>query len=216
MNLDKGNFNKPKFFDILIQDIYRNCYLDYVIIDGVKHQSASTKWNEEKKQKEMFQPPECFGDEYCCDNENGEDSEINEEEMLWNNPLPDHIDHTKIQFIMNTGEFFNEYKDDDGNYKMFSDILINENVVFNSKKEIILINHNGENFDHNGSDHFLYKIPMERKIKMPNQFTFLDLVIALFRLKSHHIDTFYELYCSSQLVELNDKIKIYLDFDHGS
>lgn len=107
------------------------------------------------------------------------------------------------EFIMDYGSFNDKLK-----LKMFK-----KNTV------LYLINNDGFNKDHRGSDHFRYKIPFDTVHRMVNP-TLKDFINALYLLKSHKCDNWYELFTDATLkhkkYEYNDVCEITLGFDHGS
>ncbi|HAA58993.1 MAG TPA: hypothetical protein DCE42_29835 [Myxococcales bacterium] len=88
-----------------------------------------------------------------------------------------------------------------------------DRVVFEGT--LTLQNLSGENTDHRGADHCLLILPFRERITLHHP-TVRELVEALFVVKSHKFDTWYELYCGCTLEEGDDGVVISLEMDHGS
>tara|TARA_R110002111_G_scaffold21318_13_gene49818 strand:+ start:1235 stop:1567 length:333 start_codon:yes stop_codon:yes gene_type:complete len=78
-----------------------------------------------------------------------------------------------------------------------------------------LVNNAGINHDHRGSDHCLVKIPFYDAIILENPTTH-DFIRALYQIKSHHWENWYELFCTSNINVENDIYTLEIQFDHGS
>lgn len=107
------------------------------------------------------------------------------------------------EFIMDYGPFNGKLKK-----KMFK-----KNTI------LYLINNDGFNKDHRGSDHFKYKIPFDTAHRLVNP-NFKDFINGLYLLKSHKCDNWYELFSNAKIkhrkYQYNDVCEITLQFDHGS
>jgi len=149
------------------------------------------------------------------DNEfNNEDKEFNNDDKEFNNDDDD-------------DEFKKEYKKFTNKIKIKELLLLIEkknkqytisNIKFVLDKKVQIINELGINDDHRGSDHMIIKLPFEQNIKLSNEFTLEEFIIASINLKSHKFDYWYELYCGTnyKINDSGDEIYINLDFDHGS
>ncbi len=96
--------------------------------------------------------------------------------------------------------------------KKFDNIDTNK-LFFNG---ILKINNtSGFNDDHRGSDHCELKLPFVDNIVLEDP-TLYDFVSALYKLKSHKFDKWYELYTNCKVTEIDNGYRIDLEFDHGS
>lgn len=89
-------------------------------------------------------------------------------------------------------------------------------IKFISNKNIKIINRNGFNKDHRGSDHTLLKLPFVSEVDLGKEFTLYDLLVSNSNLKSHKFENWYELYCGTDSIQTNNSIIVRLNFDHGS
>jgi hypothetical protein len=107
-------------------------------------------------------------------------------------------------------------------------IKINEKLkkylqTLNIRREDIFINgtiklknENGINHDHRGADHCFLRLPFKDEITL-NDPTLEKFVSALYLLKSHKFDKWYELYNKAEITEnANGNVVAILSFDHGS
>lgn len=112
-----------------------------------------------------------------------------------------------------------EIYDKDYVIREFIKILTNAENLLDLKichEDVILTNRSGENNDHRGSDHCLLKLPFspEVHLKAPTLRQFID---ALYLIKSHKFDKWYELFIDSDWdMGETDKIVVSIKFDHGS
>jgi hypothetical protein len=141
-----------------------------------------------------------------------DDYEIDEEKIFA--IIVDNYDGDKGLFEINNDQYFQLEKD-------LAEYLKN---IFNEKDSvfydgtIILHNNSGFNHDYRGSNEKYCRAPLEyrNKIKLIKP-TFGEFLKALYLLKSHKFDDWYELYCSSDVIcNKNKTITINLHFDHGS
>lgn len=88
-----------------------------------------------------------------------------------------------------------------------------EQIFFNGKLHIY--NNDGINDDHRHSDHCELNLPFEPEVILQNP-TLDELIMALYKLKSHKFEDHYELYCGCKITNVNDGYKLELEFDHGS
>jgi hypothetical protein len=80
---------------------------------------------------------------------------------------------------------------------------------------VTITNPHGVNTDHRGSDHCAIALPFQDQIVLESP-TVKEFVDALYLLKSHKWDKWYELYSGCQIKKKGRSFKIDLDFDHGS
>jgi hypothetical protein len=94
--------------------------------------------------------------------------------------------------------------------------LPNKGNVLLIEESYVIYNPCGINDDHRGSDHCELELPFIDKIKITNP-SLHDFISALYLLKSHKFDKWYELYTGSKIQELQSGNRvIVLEFDHGS
>jgi hypothetical protein len=90
-------------------------------------------------------------------------------------------------------------------------------VLFHTYRPICIHNESGYDQDHRGSDHYgIVAKWADTKLLPKGDVTFGQWTEALFTLKSHKTDIWYEMYGSSTVE--NDRLyqKVTLVFDHGS
>lgn len=82
-------------------------------------------------------------------------------------------------------------------------------------KALLITNYSGWNSDHRGSDHCALALPMSTRVSL-NAPTLSQVIRALYAVKSHKFDRWYELYAGCTVTESEHRITLQLDFDHGS
>ena len=202
-SLDDKN---SEFFYTIFNIIYSSCRFEYIEVDGVKYAQAQTIWRDEKS--EHHQASECQGYYSHTDNATGEDNS-----KEYNHSLPKGASVIfGIEKALNVSEFpFEDYETENAFFEG-----INLTTIFQSRKTVILRNLNGINEDHRGSDHFKYEIPFEGEVVLRKKFTMDQLIDALYRIKSHHTDNWYELFCRVKITDEDDQMVLICEFDHGS
>lgn len=100
-----------------------------------------------------------------------------------------------------------------------------EEYLFKNTTYLTLHNTSGFNDDHRGSDHFMYTMPYHSQVTLKNP-TLGEFIDALYLIKSHKVDLWYELFCQAKInvnsfdeIDVDDKankLEIKLIFDHGS
>ena len=198
------------FLEILFKIIYDSCTFEYIEVNDVKYAQAKTKCY--SKNSEHQQPSECPGYMSHTDDQNGENDEENHSPE-YDSPLPEGASVIfGISKALNVSEFpFDDYETESAFFEGISLL-----TTFQSSKQIVLQNRNGFNKDHRGSDHFKFAIPQQVKVVLGTEFTIDQLIDALYRIKSHHTDNWYELFCGVKIIENGNEKLLVCDFDHGS
>lgn len=81
---------------------------------------------------------------------------------------------------------------------------------------ISIVNLDGFNYDHRGSNHTAIRLDYHDYYELNNN-NLESLIEALYRIKSHKFDKWYELYTGiSRIVRQDDALEISVCFDHGS
>lgn len=91
-----------------------------------------------------------------------------------------------------------------------------ECVNYNS---IRINNISGYNEDHRGSTHCKIAVPFEQNIIIKLPCTLYDFAVALYRIKSHKWDSWYEMYGDATIRIPENDIEVpvvHVEFDHGS
>lgn len=190
------------FWDLLFKMIYQETSLESIKVNDEVCYQAETGWSEETPgNKEMKKCSAYWGNECCWSTkELPKDAEITFQIEI------DDFDFKQIPDFETIPEIIGEF---------LSNLTPQTN--FFSSKEIIIINPQGPNADHRGSDHLIYKIPMIPKVSLGKTFTFADILQAAYKIKSHHFDSWYELYCRiDNIIEDKNRLAVRLTFDHGS
>ena len=88
----------------------------------------------------------------------------------------------------------------------------------NSFKKIILINPCGFNYDKRGENTFDIELDFYKRVELIAPITILDFIDGIYRIKSHKLDYWYELYSGIRLEYNKEKniLTLIFDFDHGS
>ena len=84
--------------------------------------------------------------------------------------------------------------------------------------ELVVYNNHGTYKTSRGVREMDWKLHFwpEFHVKKQNGISFHDMVIALYKVKSHKFEHGYEMYCGVKDLEINDKISFEVEFDHGS
>jgi len=118
--------------------------------------------------------------------------------------------------------FETENEDSEENTHIFPPVIdyligletVDPKIPFYNGK-INLINESGFNDDHRGSDHNMFNLSYCDDVTLSDP-TLDEFVCALYQIKSHKYDKWYELYTDSK-VEINgNDLVIKTSFDHGS
>lgn len=89
-------------------------------------------------------------------------------------------------------------------------------LMFPETCRVKLINADGINPDHRGSDHMFVELDYNRSFTLKKN-TLGEFVEGMYRIKSHKTDKWYELlFCHVKCVEKKGEITFVLNFDHGS
>ena len=214
--------NLPSLFSSLLRATYYCTELFYVEHNGKPYYNCSNIWSRHEVSELPEHVRNSHDDCYCdcdCDCEDDDD-----------NPCPIK-NKTKIQkgsetyffrFDNNEIERMNIQKNHAElirsifrclNSKPASDIIITTNY------DITLLNRNGINHDHRGSDHTIIELPVYKSVNLGKIFTLNDFMTAAYKIKSHKFDTYHELFCgiSGMLYNPENKdLTIIAFFDHGS
>lgn len=93
--------------------------------------------------------------------------------------------------------------------------IFNGNPILHSRS-LILINESF-NEDHRGSDHTRIILDFPGKVELKEKKTKMtDFIDALFRLRSHKFENWYEMYYSAEVSSNKSAIIVDVIFDHGS
>lgn len=194
------HINTNMLIEALITDILEDTKFEGICIDGINYYELYNKWQSRDISKYPYNEQE--------------------KQIICNAYMDEYCDHeydTKIipfdskwNFLINYGE-----KAKDINKKLFD-----------NETSIRLVNISGINYDHRGSNHFMYDLPHNEVIILDNP-TLGEFINAIYLIKSHKTDNWYELFDKVQLqlfkslddIDVNDKnnkLSIKLKFDHGS
>jgi hypothetical protein len=93
-----------------------------------------------------------------------------------------------------------------------------ENIFFSGFDKLLLLNTCGRNDDHRGSTHCKVFLNYESEIMKLNKddINLRYLAECYYRLKSHKFDKWYELFTGLKYSKIFGRVKINLEFDHGS
>ena len=98
---------------------------------------------------------------------------------------------------------------DNSRHKTIKDLKLNFD-------KIKLVNSNGMNNDERGNNTFETQLDFYDIYILKNPITLLDFIDALYRIKSHKNDYWYELYCGVTVKAYDSWLRLTFKFDHGS
>ena len=224
-------------FETLAQITMRHTSLSCVEYDGKKYYETNSSWGG-IEDKESFKRPDYDPNIECDDYTLNEyhswgqfDRMINHhkehlrelygELIEPNHPseVTYHLDAYQGGFDLN--DIRDQYEEDDTFHIELAEQISKfkpENVILSGLEKITLRNNSGFNQDHRGSTHCRVYLEYEPKLELNLPITLLDFMKALYRLKSHKWDTWYELYSAVSIdhTYLSDELTLELSFDHGS
>lgn len=195
---------EKSIFDVdwlpLVKEIYSSCTLYSATYDGVTYFSHKTMWNngviEGRPGSDPHQECKAYADEEC-------------KHIRKQVKYPSKIKYDFNHGNLNAGPILGV----DDPWK----------VKFVGGKLQIDRSPGYPNEDHRGSDHFSIELPYETRTTIQSPFTLEDFINALFLLKSHKTDGWYELYIlekdHSKFVTVDKEaasVQIQLSFDYGS
>ena len=114
---------------------------------------------------------------------------------------------------------------DDASHREYFKYVLNllnettpENILFVSHFDINILNNDGANDNHCGSDHTLIELPFYSGVNLGKMFTFNDILNAAYKIKSHKFNHQYEHFCGVDELTYNTASKeltLVASFDHG-
>jgi hypothetical protein len=210
ITLPTNNVDIKDFFSNMIKLVYNSYQITHVNYDQKNYFNCSNSWSGGKPSDGRY----CHDDEECdgysdCELERTTISNKNKNNVKYfyirdiNYDCDNDNDNELYQEVKNIMDYLEENDDD--------------NIVFNSNYEIVLINPYGINDDHRGSDHTPIVLPFHQNVILGKTFTLDDLINACYKIKSHKFDYWYELYCGvDKVYTKDDNLFISVAFDHGS
>lgn len=226
-DMSDSEFQKIYTLDILmdsfIKGVYENTNFEGIQVNGKNFYELDNQWSQRNKTLHPLSDAEKDNgcDKYMIDYEydaNYDYDGVNDDDVC-DTERGCLIDDDNWKFLINYGDDSNDSNDID-------------KPLFKNYTSILLINVSGTNYDHRGSDHFQYSLPFSTEYRIYNP-TFKDFVNALYMIKSHKADKWYELYSNCQVQSLkspgtklsiddidknseSNEFIIKLSFDHGS
>lgn len=196
--IDETDINTS--FNCLIRLVLENCRIGYVEHQGCKYFNRQNQWND--CEQDCNDKNSCLGYWDC--------------EFLKRIKPKDDISY----FLRMDVELVDTIEDKQENKRMAN--LINrfgwDTPLFESSlSTITLVNSSGFNDDHRGSDHTKLILDFNNEWTVKGN-RFVDFAEAVFRIKSHKFDTWYEMFCESHSESnlTGDKFVVMCEFDHGS
>lgn len=189
------------FLKVLIGYIYSSHSLDAVVYKGLMYYNQPNQWNGAEPPDTDHDPlSPCTGYDECEFEKGRELVRIKPEKG------------EKIEYLLGLNGLNDE---EDSILYQIHNVFSGSSRILHSKK---LILQNGRfNDDHRGSDHtrIILDFPKEVELK-PKATKMEDFTDALFRLRSHKFDNWYEMYYTTYTETDKNEIRIKVDFDHGS
>jgi hypothetical protein len=185
----------------LFKTIYKLTSLNHVTVEGNDYYNRANTWDSGNKDDDEM----CDGYSEC---------EFDS---------PEELDGAIIYHIDCDFEFINECKDfadDPENLAKMESVLVHDSKakLFDvpDGTVITLINRDGFNKDHRGSDHTAIALDFHESYDLEEN-NLESLVDALYRIKSHKFDKWYELYTGVSEINIqHNTVEIVVTFDHGS
>ena len=199
------------FFTHLIGTILEQCTFRYITYRGEKYSSGTTHWYT-NTHKNSHKPEECHGHDEC-----------DHRRVLFDGTQLD------LVFTISTPKTINkrnihDFETCDSKIRKLILNFWNTEKEFTTSKTIMLVNASGLNEDHRGSDHFsfgsdttIHELPFTKTRNLGSSVSLESVVDAVYRIKSHRTDNWYELFCRvDKMIHTKNRIEIELKFDHGS
>jgi hypothetical protein len=224
-----------QIFDELIRAIFNRISIQSVEYQGKKYYETGSSWGGSLGEGDPPERPDYDPDVECAGYiEYGDVSEHLKE--LYSQESPQfpfievenpkdiiyHFQNIDIP-LLNGVDVICDIDEVDHNFKLLDEIenYSPENIVLTgggSLEKIVIENMSGVNDDHRGSNHCRLEVPYEREVELTLPVKLTDFIEALFRIKSHKWDFWYELYCDVSIEHeyLSDTMTLQITFDHGS
>lgn len=184
----------------------RTTEIEYVIYQEKKYYPRSNQWYDGPDERPEHDPDvECEGYMSDCEGEPEIFPKGNEE-------IKYHLSYDKSQVQWNDESFSEE------NQELIRKIqhADPQNVQLKGSQAILLINPCGVNSDHRGSDHCKVSMDFHSEYILQLPCTLMDFMKAVYRLKSHKWDKWYELYGGVTTEQTSNFVRACFSFDHGS
>lgn len=214
-----------KLLHVVISTLYANTNLRYAIgsKNGAKiilKQCANTYTSVDDGDVDHSQ--ECYNDNYddtCRIEQAGFLDFCDEYEYIMNTNSVNTVTDSVIEQINEQSEEENKIDFSQTDEKYLRYLCSNLDCEFLPKEKAVrLHNMSGYNDDHRGSDHTIIELDFCPNYKLKTN-TMRELIIGMYKIKSHKFDYWYELFIGAKLARsrsnLNDII-IKFNFDHGS
>ena len=194
----------------LIKSLYESSDIDHITYQGKKYYETSNSWGgrSDCEGRSDYDP------DVECDGYNSEECIYNEIDRI------EVENEDDVKYVMRMSEYltdeciYDEINNDNDIFRQIFDYSYK--VILSGYESIIFENIRGINEDHRGSTHCKIDIPYhaDYTIDLPCDLeTFAD---AIYKVKSHKWDNWYELYSSCTIDVDDNLLHVYLDFDHGS
>ncbi len=200
-------------FNDLIQCCYMTTAIDHVVYQGKNYYPRSNLWTAGTDCERPEHDPdiECEG----YDNKCNAPSTIYPSEQRASRGIEYVLsyDPSAIQYCWNHGPEF-------ADFELIRQIMHADwkQVTLTGITTLTLMNTNGFNYDHRGSDHCQLEMDFDPDQELTCPVTLDQLFDALYRIKSHKWDHHYEMHwsCKTSLSKDDQSLDVTLMFDHGS
>lgn len=190
------NITKPVILASIITYVYRTSSLEYVFL------------LDKKGKRIKYRNVECDESEEC-----------DFETIVSKRPQ-----HMKLKFKSDTT--FLSMKEDDDCFDMpesdFNKLQNNrmQDIRLRVSGDVHLVNPKGVNWDHRGANHTRLELDFFDELNLKRDkdgcIAYSKLACALYKLKSHKFDNWYEMYIGTETLVKNGNLYAKVDFDHGS
>lgn len=199
--------------NILCEYIYNSFEIDHFEYQGQRYYEIQNIWSVDAQDQKFV----CNNDDVCnihstsCEND-GVDND--EGCQCFQKIYPQFED---VTYVLKYKQYLDELEPEQEEfYNLLDNHGANIRIVRKrdnvSHESIRVYNMSGENFDHQGSTHCQLDVGMEENIELALPCSLLELAEALFRIKSHKWDKWYEMYGHAHVQDGT----LFVSFDHGS
>lgn len=199
----------------LFKFIYSSFNIEYVEYNNKKYCNRTNIWYDRKTNVRQEILDQCDKDIECKAYFNDYADDDEDEECTTN---PEIVESNKIKYFFIYKGYCESFDD---NYEIINQIdSIKEflydggkfnNITFICNGNIMFKNKYYSNFDHRGSNHTAIDLKCYENYGLNNKFDMIDLLNALYNIKSHKFDNKYEMFVMIENITKFDNLYI-LDF----
>jgi hypothetical protein len=207
ITFDESNLGKE--LGLFVRALYNGGTILSVEANGLTYRQRTSEWSHGSGGNRLAHDPDVICNGYF-------DCEL---------PPPIEVDGGDITYNMELGGFDDvvsyEDEEDENEYGCITAlerISDPKKTIFHQFNRVTVRNTSGFNDDHRGSDHCAIKLDFWDSYEINGPvITVYDLLVALYKVKSHKWDIWYEMFSNVDSHSLeNGHLTIEVSFDHGS